>query len=96
MEGFLQSLEGPEAEKLREEFYQILGEIDAGADLPPPVNPQPVIIRHVKWEHLMERVAPCARTSQFDKLPELPRGTLIFVPEDEDYEAERDEFSKEV
>lgn len=95
VEVFLNSLpEDVDAKALREEFYRLVGDIDEGADLPPPDKPRPVIIRHVKWLSIGETVVPSAVTTQLENLPGLARGTLIFVPEDEDYDQEPDEFSR--
>lgn len=94
VEGYLKSLpEDGDAKSLRDEFYRIVSDIDEGPDLPPPEKPRPVIIRHVKWVCAGEASVPSANTTQLERLPELPRGTLIFVPEDEDYDSEPDEFS---
>lgn len=95
METYLKKLEGDEAKKLLAEFYRITTEIDETTDLLPPENPKPVVIRHMKWQ-LFEGcyIVPTGNTTQLAKLPRLNRGTLIFVPEDEDYDEERDEFSR--
>lgn len=95
VEGYLNSLpEDSDAKSLRDEFYRLVSDIDEGADLPPPEKPRPVIIRHVKWVNVGETAVPSANTTQLEKLPGLARGTLIFVPEDEDYDQEPDEFSR--
>lgn len=94
VESFLKTLQGiSEGDALMREFYSISDEIE-GSDMTAPENPKPVIIRHVKWKIEDGRIVPTANTKQFEKLPALNRGTLIFVPEDEDYDEERDEFSR--
>jgi len=58
-------------------------------------KPKIVIIEHVKWrkQRCDPQFYPAADTDQFKKLTECNRGTLIFIPKDEDYSATRDEFS---
>lgn len=91
---YLQKLpEGEEADRLKEEFYRLVGDIDESLDVPPPEKPRAVIVRHVKWKGIGESIFPTAMTATFGKLPGLARGTLIFIPEEEDYDEEPDEFS---
>lgn len=53
-----------------------------------------VVIKHVKWRRQSQDpyYYPAADTDQFSKLPALNRGTLIFIPADEDYGAQRDDI----
>lgn len=96
IETYLQRLPaGDEAEGLKAEFYRVMSDLGEGAEVPPPENPNPVVVRHVKWRSLGERVIPTGNTTQLEKLPLLARGTLIFIPEEDDYGEERDEFSRE-
>jgi len=61
----------------------------------PTPRPEPVVIRHVKWRRQTDdpQIFPCADTNQFGRLAKLPRGTLIFIPEDVDYGPKSDEFT---
>lgn len=93
IEAFLKGIRVEGSDELMQEFYRITAEVE-GSDLLPPEDPKPIIIRHVKWQTLEGYVVPTGNTTQIPKLASLPRGTLIFVPEDEDYDEERDEFSR--
>lgn len=58
-----------------------------------------IVIPHVKWRKnsVDPHYYPAADTDKFSELVKLPRGTLVFIPAEEDYGAtSQDREDKEI